>query len=181
VRSATMIPRTFLQRLVSRWLRWCGMAAIWIGLGVAALAVPDLMTRMEALVAPTSTLPVLPATPHLRVPALIARPIPDAGLLNPPIPGAFLIEVAVFKTSARALFVVKQLSTSGYRVFAQAVDFGPGGVRHQVLVGPYATHAAAESDLMRLKQIPGYEDASLEQANAADSLPADDDLPAARR
>jgi type II secretory pathway predicted ATPase ExeA/cell division septation protein DedD len=109
------------------------------------------------------TLPNVPAQPRLARASGFAVTPPDTSAVAaaPSAPTArYIIQVASFEDEARASQLVSELAAAGYRAYHSrfALDGEPWW---QVSVGPYATVADGESDLMKVREIPGYDDATL--------------------
>jgi hypothetical protein len=90
---------------------------------------------------------------------------PDAGSMAPLPPGAaataesFVIDVALFSSSARAVRVVADLAAANYRAYVRDLQLGDRGRLYQVKVGPFASRAAADAEMARIHATPGYADA----------------------
>jgi type II secretory pathway predicted ATPase ExeA/cell division septation protein DedD len=131
--------------------------------------------------------PVEPALAHdLQIPKLPAAPphpffSRDANALQPPgryiavLPitevekdlgtgngsVTFAIQIASFTSAAKGAELVAQLHANGIRARVVERDLGDRGRWHQVLADGYVSLTAAEADLSRIKQMPGYADARL--------------------
>jgi general secretion pathway protein A len=73
----------------------------------------------------------------------------------------YLIQVASFESSVRAVRLVDELAKLGFLARSEEVDSGQRGRLQRVLVSGYRTRAEAESDLERIREIPGYNDARI--------------------
>jgi len=73
---------------------------------------------------------------------------------------AYLIEAGTFRHADGATALVQQLRAFGLLAFDRTLDRGPRGTLQQVLVGPYDGRAA-EAALARIRQLPGYGDATM--------------------
>jgi type II secretory pathway predicted ATPase ExeA/cell division septation protein DedD len=73
----------------------------------------------------------------------------------------FTIQIASFTRAASAAELVAQLQAEGIHARAVERDLGDRGQWHQVLADGYVSLTAAEADLSRIKQMPGYADARL--------------------
>jgi septal ring-binding cell division protein DamX len=71
-----------------------------------------------------------------------------------------VIQVASFEDEGRAGQLVAQLAGGGFRAYQAAFTLD-GEPWWQVSVGTYAALAEAEADLEKIRDIPGYEDATL--------------------
>jgi len=95
---------------------------------------------------------------RLELPAPPARAVATLPAIVP----EFAIQVASFQTNTRAQRVVQQLTRSGYRARAVAVDNRLGRRFVTVLVGNYMSEHDAARDLASLRQQHGYLDARVE-------------------
>ena len=75
--------------------------------------------------------------------------------------GTFTIQIASFTRTAHAAELVAQLQAEGIHARFVERDLGDRGRWYQVLADGYVSLAAAEADLSRVKQMPGYADARL--------------------
>jgi general secretion pathway protein A len=86
-------------------------------------------------------------------------PVTAAPTLAPTAPFAaqslWVVQVAAFADDARAGTLIAQLSARGLTAFKGASLMRSGATLHLVLVGPYATRAAASAGLERVMQVPG--------------------------
>ncbi len=73
--------------------------------------------------------------------------------------GGYVVEVALFTTSQRGARLVDELAAASFRAYQRPLDLGSRGFYRQVLIGPFATRAEADSDLERLHRRGGYADA----------------------
>lgn len=74
---------------------------------------------------------------------------------------AYLIQVASFESRLRADRLVDELTSLGYLARSEGLDLGQRGRLQRVLVGGYRTREEAQSDLERIREIPGYDDAQI--------------------
>ena len=65
--------------------------------------------------------------------------------------GAYVVQVASFKAASDAQRLRKRLTGRHFPAFAQEANLGAKGVWHRVLVGPFATVAAATTAANRLR------------------------------
>ena len=72
----------------------------------------------------------------------------------------YLIQVASFEDDVRAASLVQELTDGGYRAYQATFDLD-GETWWQVSVGPYGILSDAQSDVERIRSIPGYEDAAI--------------------
>ncbi len=66
--------------------------------------------------------------------------------------GAFLVQVASFRSQEEAARLRDRLAAAGYSAFVEKADLGTKGVWHRVLLGPFAGEASAEQVVSRLKK-----------------------------
>jgi type II secretory pathway predicted ATPase ExeA len=149
-----------------------------VGVAVAVLAAAVVALGASAVLWPRSIAP--PLAHDLQIPKLPAAPphpffSRDANALQPPgryiavLPitevekdlGTFAIQIASFTSAAKGAELVAQLHAEGIRARVIERDLGDRGRWHQVLADGYASLTAAEADLSRIKQMPGYADARL--------------------
>jgi general secretion pathway protein A len=107
-------------------------------------------------------LPRLPATPKPPIgrstdslPMHIAASIAMAEM-----PALYWIDVALFGSESRAVALVDQLATAGYKVLSEERASSLGRI-YVVRVGPYIVQADADADLATIRQLPGYGDARM--------------------
>jgi general secretion pathway protein A len=161
-------PLTHMEELTRRWLRTAGIAVTaLLALGILVAGFASLGTLERQFVQPPA-LPALPAQPPR--PAPLAFTPPASPPLVPPqgigAGAGYIIEVALFETPQRAQNLAADLANAGYRAYAVELHLANLGIRQQVLIGPYATRTDAESDLERLHQIRGLEDARTVEKSA---------------
>ena len=76
--------------------------------------------------------------------------------------GNYTIVVASLSNPERALRLVEELTTAGYRAYAVEHDWGPPrGRLLQVNVGGYASAIDVQRDLLHIRELPGYSDARI--------------------
>jgi general secretion pathway protein A len=68
----------------------------------------------------------------------------------------FAIQMATFQTSGRAAQALQQFLDAGYTGWSTKVDLRDGGQAFGVFLGPYETRTAAELELDKTRQIPGF-------------------------
>jgi hypothetical protein len=74
----------------------------------------------------------------------------------------YVIEVALFTSTARALRSVQELAAEGHPAYSAEVWLGSGNRRFiQVLAGSYGSLEEAESALESIRELPDYDDARL--------------------
>jgi cell division protein FtsN len=96
-------------------------------------------------------------------------PVVD-GITPPLRSGPYVIQVAAFEGQTRAERLVEQLIDAGFA--ARATEIVTSASEHpwfQVIVGPYTSLEPAETDLARILDVPGYEDAKVVRTSVASS------------
>lgn len=73
---------------------------------------------------------------------------------RPPSGGAFVVQIASFRTSEDAGKMARRLKSYKLTTFVEPADLGAKGVWHRVLAGPYASreHADLAADLLRKEE-----------------------------
>ena len=143
---------TYMQRLGRMWAK--GLA---IAVGLVAVLNLGLFAASYAsgLVAPVM-LPTTPIAP--------ARPLPAAAPVEPDSVSAatanYLVAVGVFADDRRANQLAGELTKEGLRVLQRTVLLGGEHVQ-QIVLGPFFTRPEAVAELVRLQQLPGYDDANV--------------------
>ena len=66
------------------------------------------------------------------------------------------MQIATFRTAARAEEAVKVFQEAGFRARSSEVQLRDGNTAFSVQLGPYADRRAAQSDIERAQAIPGY-------------------------
>ena len=134
------------------------VARVRYGLSFESLEWPDVWPRARTeLVTPAPTPPV-------REPS-VAAAAPANG------PASLVIRTAMFSDRDAATRLVRELVEAGYPAYTSDQDMGSLGRFVQVLVGPYDAQRTAESDLARIRLIPGYGSAELTSEDAASPVP----------
>ena len=88
-------------------------------------------------------------------------PVPSRPAASEPVAAReFLVAVGLFADGARADLLVQQLTQAGLRAAKRPSRLGNQRVQ-QVLLGPFATRAAAEAELNRLRLLGGHADANV--------------------
>jgi general secretion pathway protein A len=133
------------------------------GMGAAICAVLCVWFALSAD-APIDVTGLLPEPPprHAAVLTSVERTAAPVVEDVPSVPGSgpYVIQVAAFEGPARAERLVEQLIDAGFA--ARATEIVTSASEHswfQVVVGPYASLEPAETDLARIWDVPGYEDA----------------------
>jgi cell division septation protein DedD len=80
---------------------------------------------------------------------------------NPIDAKPYLIQVASFESPQRADRLVDELTSLGYSARRVELELGERGRLQRVLAGGYRTREEAQSDLERIREIPGYDDARI--------------------
>jgi general secretion pathway protein A len=129
---------------------------------------------LRALGSDAATATPLPLPPRPQFGDVMAPPAPaDAGVsadigaeTSAPIAPAgsdvdrgYAIAVATFESRTRAARLVDELTRAGYRAREVELDLGPRGRFLQVIVDGYSSAVEVESDLQRIRALPGYGDA----------------------
>jgi cell division septation protein DedD len=102
-------------------------------------------------------------------PLPVASQMPEAASTTPaPAPAAasgprstgsaprFAVQMATFRTKARAIEAIRELGAAGYTAFSAEVELRDGVRAFTVSLGPYGERAAAAEDLQRAQRTPGY-------------------------
>ena len=141
------------------------------GLGLAYQRGISLFVADVPSIADLPSPPPLPRAPIFQVqlppdPATlqqVRRATPPGSSSRPATETAepYVIQVASFESALRADRLVKALRDQGYRAYQVEVDLGSRGLFQRVFVGRYRTPGEAESDLARIREIPGYGDARI--------------------
>jgi general secretion pathway protein A len=145
----------------SRWIMQ--LAAILVCVVIAAIAVANFLPDDKATVVSPA---VVPAAAPLAVPA--SPPQAPASLPGPSVesPAAeslaseatYAVDIAVFSTANRANQLVEELRAIG--VVGRVSNLDVAGIRkYLVLVGNYQTREAAETELVRIRQVAAFADA----------------------
>jgi type II secretory pathway predicted ATPase ExeA len=88
-------------------------------------------------------------------PASPAAP-PSAAARSPAAAPKFAVQMATFRTKARATESVRELEAAGYEAFSDEVWLRDGARAFAVFLGPYSERTAADGDLERAQLTPGY-------------------------
>jgi cell division septation protein DedD len=108
-------------------------------------------TAAKSPAAGASAPPPKPAEAHSAPAKAVAVPTKSGAVSAPAAHGAYVVQVASFKTAADAEGLQKRLVGKHYPAFAQSADLGAKGVWHRVLVGPFATVTAAKQTAGQLR------------------------------
>ena len=147
------------------------LAAIWLGAAMCAALCGWLAFNVDASIDVTGLIPAPPsyhAPVFARVEQAAAPVIED--VTPPGRSGPYIIQVAAFKGPGRAERLVEQLIGAGFA--ARATEIATFDSEHpwfQVVVGPYTSLEPAETDLARIWNVPGYEDAKVVRTPASSS------------
>jgi cell division protein FtsN len=117
---------------------------------------------------------LIPAPPPYHAPVFArveqaAAPVIE-DVTRPGRSGPYIIQVAAFEGPGRAERLVEQLIGAGFA--ARATEIATSASEHpwfQVVVGPYTSLEPAETDLARIWNVPGYEDAKVVRTPASSS------------
>ncbi len=92
-----------------------------------------------------------PAKPAAAPPAISSKP---AALPAASASGAFVVQIASFRTGADADKLVQRLKSYKLKTSVEKVDLGAKGVWHRVLAGPYPSRESADqvAGLLREKE-----------------------------
>lgn len=138
---------------------------------LSAVGVWLLRSSADAVSEPPATQHADQSTASLRgdVPAPVAtpesltstRPLPPAPSLSaaarsPATAPKFAVQMATFRTKARATESVRELEAAGYEAFTDEVWLRDGARAFAVFLGPYSERTAADGDLERAQLTPGY-------------------------
>jgi general secretion pathway protein A len=144
------------------------VAAICLGGAMCAALCAWLALNVDTSIDITSLLPAPPPhhvaefAPVERTAAPLAEEVTPSGRS-----GQYVIQVAAFEGPVRAERLVEQLIGAGFA--ARATEIVTSSSEHpwfQVVVGPYTSLEPAETDLARIWDVPGYEDAKVVNASA---------------
>jgi cell division septation protein DedD len=99
----------------------------------------------------TSGLGTLPTpAPSPAAASSIALPAPSAAAPT------FAVQMATFRSQARATESIRELGAAGYTAFSAEIGLRDGERAFGVFLGPYTERAAAAADLERAQLTPGY-------------------------
>jgi general secretion pathway protein A len=116
-------------------------------------------SRVDALPMPSETPEsaslVATSGPRADPPSRGAASIPRAASAETGAP-RFAVQMATFRTKARAIESIRELGAAGYSAFSAEVGLRDGARAFTVSLGPYAERAAAAEDLERAQRTPGY-------------------------
>jgi cell division septation protein DedD len=127
-----------------------GAAGIWsLRSGTDQVSEPIVTTS-----APESTSSGLGAVstpgPTPEAASSIAIPAPSAAAPT------FAVQMATFRSQARATESIRELGAAGYTAFSAEIGLRDGERAFGVFLGPYTERAAASADLERAQLTPGY-------------------------
>ena len=153
------VPRTHLERMARRLFKRVWQLMLWAGgLGAAVFAVTFMLAAWDQHMGEAIPPPALPSAPKVSIRPAMQLPKPPADPVPVVSAGGYVIQIALFSTQWRADNLVQTLTANGLPASRAAVRLG-GGIRHQIIAGPYATAAQAQVDLGRLRQSGSFEDA----------------------
>jgi cell division septation protein DedD len=84
------------------------------------------------------------------------KPVPSQSVGDSRASAKHAIQIATFESPARAAQALKQFREAGYQAYSVEMHLRDGKTALAVFLGPYAEHAAADRDLERARQVPGY-------------------------
>jgi cell division septation protein DedD len=96
---------------------------------------------------PEEQKPVAASKPKQAVKAAAIPPAPPSKPAAAPAvspDGAFIVQIASFRTSADAKKLAGRLGSYHLKTYIESVDLGKKGVWHRVLAGPYASRESAD-------------------------------------
>ena len=106
-----------------------------------------------------------PGPPPLSAEPVQARAAPRAPAVEPS-GKEYIVQVASLSSVESANALVRTLTNSGFRAYHTEVDLGSGERAHRVYVGRYGSRAQAELASTLIRQMPGYSDALVLQADS---------------
>jgi len=153
---------TYIHRM---WRIWSKRAAMALGVFVAVNAVLVGASLLPGMVTPI-TPPALPKAPAPAVPGIAQ---PEAPPIDAPVSAAassvadsgdYLVGVGLFASRDRADELVGVLTQAGLPAMQRGFQLRRQHVQ-QIVLGPYFSRADAAADLRRLKELGGYDDATV--------------------
>jgi general secretion pathway protein A len=139
-----------------------GLGTYWLRKGPTSSPSPPLAERTRPTQDVSATADRGGPSPEISAGGALpaaASPAPDREPGKPQVqevaPG-FAIQMATFQTSGRAVQALQQFLDAGYRGWSTRVELRDGGQAFGVFLGPYENHSAAELDLDKARQIPGF-------------------------
>jgi general secretion pathway protein A len=157
------IRRSWRETIGGRPRPLAMVALTGVALSAATLAASSwYRLAPQARAAEPASLPAAPPSPTLPRPSAFAPASLDeiARVTAASSAAKYIIQVASFEDERRAGQLVAQLAAAGYRAYQAPFELD-GERWWQVSVGPYGTAGEAQSDLTRVQEIPGYEDAAV--------------------
>ena len=117
-------------------------------------AAPRLLIKPSSLPSPPGVAPASAIVP--------AEPAAAAPIATAPSDGRrYAIDVALFQSAQNAGRLVEQLVAADYPAYQIEINLGARGQAYVVMVGAYQAPADAQTDLARVRQIPGHGDARI--------------------
>jgi general secretion pathway protein A len=117
---------------------------------------PARESTTSSLTAPPASIAAPERASSLELSPPAATPLsPVAGSSNAGAP-RFAVQMATFRTRARAAESVRELGAAGFDAFGTEVSLQDGGRAFAVFLGPYSDRTAADADLERAQLLPGY-------------------------
>ena len=108
--------------------------------------------RVDAAPIPREATESAPSSVATSGPPAAAAPAPPSLAATP----KFVIQMATFRTKARAAEAIRELGAAGYSAFSTEVALRDGARAYTVSLGPYTEREAAADDLQRAQRTPGY-------------------------
>jgi hypothetical protein len=138
-----------------------GRILMWIAAGFLGLAVGAALMMLSGRNrgqdwAATTPNPQNPAKVLLREAEVPSPPMSATSGVT--TPDGFEIGVAVFSGPTRAGRLEAELAAAGFKATTHSIELA-GAPMFEVRVGPYATREAADTEVARVRQMPGYADA----------------------
>lgn len=153
------------------WTSHRTLAALGVGAAMCVALCVWLASNVAAPIDVTSLLPAPPAHHFAALTPVEPTTAPVVDGITPPLrSGPYVIQVAAFEGQTRAERLVEQLIDAGFA--ARATEIVTSASEHpwfQVIVGPYTSLEPAETDLARILDVPGYEDAKVVRTSVASS------------
>jgi type II secretory pathway predicted ATPase ExeA len=112
-------------------------------------------TPAVSALAPETSISPIRALP-MAVPTTDAAPPPQVGASPGAAAPRFAVQMATFRTKARAAESIRELTDAGYKAFTTEIGLRDGARAIGVFLGPYTERAAAAQELERAQLTPGY-------------------------
>jgi type II secretory pathway predicted ATPase ExeA/cell division protein FtsN len=148
VPQATVLTHNARGKRLAAFVATAMVAAIIAAAGIWSLRstgrVSEQVVTASAQESTTSAAPIPQAAP------LTAAQAPSASAPT------FAVQMATFRSKARATESIGELQAAGYTAFSTEVALRDGERAFGVFLGPYADRTAAATDLERAQLTPGY-------------------------